>query len=176
MANKKSKWTPVKLDLWLQEKWTPQQIFDFRKNYADADWKVESDLRSDVRKVIEFYSDTFFETWIQDIMDYSMSWIQRRLEKIKHWIREFSNMKQPIIKTFTDRVVKWIYRTNFSLKMLSVKNNKTVVKTLQSIAERFYATSKMKSTLQEVAKSATLNGNGYYKLIFNTPEETKEFS
>ena len=175
MANKKSKWTPVKLDMWLQEKWTPQQIFDFKKNYADTDWKIESDLRSDVRKVIEFYSDTFFETWIQDIMDYSMSWIQRRLEKIKHWIREFSNMKQPIIKTFTDRVVKWIYRTNFSLKMLSVKNNKTVVKTLQNIAERFYATSKMKSTLQEVAKSATLNGNGYYKLIFNTPEETKEF-
>ena len=123
MANKKSKWTPVKLDLWLQEKRTPQQIFDFKKNYADADWKVESDLRSDVRKVIEFYSDTFFEAWIQDIMDYSMSWIQRRLEKIKHWVREFSNMKQPIIKTFTDRVVKWIYRTNFSLKMLSVKNN-----------------------------------------------------
>jgi len=59
--------------------------------------------------------------------------------------------------------------------MLSVKNNKTVVKTLQSIAERFYATSKMKRELQEVAKSATLNGNGYYKLIFNTPEETKEF-
>lgn len=175
MAKRKSKWTPVKLDDRLQEKWTPQQIFDFRKNYADWDGKVESDLRSDVRKVIEFYSDTFFETWIQDIMDYSMSWIQRRLEKIKHWIREFSNMKQPIIKTFTDRVVKWIYRTNFSLKMLSVKNNKTVVKTLQSIAERFYATSKMKKTLQEVAKSATLNGNGYYKLIFNTPNETKEF-
>ena len=59
--------------------------------------------------------------------------------------------------------------------MLSVKNNKTVVKTLQSIAERFYATSKMKKTLQEVSKSATLNGNGYYKLIFNTPNETKEF-
>ena len=175
MAKKKSNWTPVKLDLWLQEKRTPQQVFDFRKNYADWDGKVESDLRSDVRKVIEFYSDTFFEAWIQDIMDYSMSWIQRRLEKIKHWVREFSNMKQPIIKTFTDRVVKWIYRTNFSLKMLSVKNNKTVVKTLQSIAERFYATSKMKRELQEVAKSATLNGNGYYKLIFNTPEETKEF-
>ena len=175
MAKKKSNWTPVKLDLWLQEKRTPQQIFDFRKNYADWDWKTESDLRSDVRKVIEFYSDTFFEVWIQDIMDYSMSGIQRRLEKIKHWVREFSNMKQPIIKTFTDRVVKWIYRTNFSLKMLSVKNNKTVVKTLQSIAERFYATSKMKRELQEVAKSATLNGNGYYKLIFNTPEETKEF-
>ena len=175
MARKKSKGTPVKLDDRLQEKRTPQQIFDFKQNYADWDGKVESDLRSDVRKVIEFYSDTFFETWIQDIMDYSMSWIQRRLEKIKHWIREFSNMKQPIIKTFTDRVVKWIYRTNFSLKMLSVKNNKTVVKTLQSIAERFYATSKMKKTLQEVAKSATLNGNGYYKLIFNTPNETKEF-
>lgn len=175
MARKKSKGTPVKLDDRLQERRTPQQIFDFKQNYADWDGKVESDLRSDVRKVIEFYSDTFFETWIQDIMDYSMSWIQRRLEKIKHWIREFSNMKQPIIKTFTDRVVKWIYRTNFSLKMLSVKNNKTVVKTLQSIAERFYATSKMKKTLQEVAKSATLNGNGYYKLIFNTPNETKEF-
>lgn len=161
--------------MWLQERRTPQQIFEFKQNYNDSDWKIESDLRSDVRKVIEFYSDTFFEVWIQDIMDYSMSWIQRRLEKIKHWVREFSNMKQPIIKTFTDRVVKWIYRTNFSLKMLNVKNNKTVVKTLQSIAERFYATSKMKKTLQEVAKSATLNGNGYYKLIFNTPKETREF-
>ena len=176
MAKKnKSNWTPVKLDMWLQERWTPQQVFDFKQNYAEWDWKIESDLRSDVRKTIEFYSDTFFEDNIQNIMDYSMSGIQRRIQKIKHWVKEFSNMKQPIIKTFTDRVVKWIYRTNFSLKMLSVKNNKTVVKTLQSIAEWFYASSKMKKTLQEVSKSATLNGNGYFKLIFNTPKETADF-
>lgn len=165
----------VFLDQSLKEWWNPQKVFDFKQNYRNWDWEVESDLRHDVRKVIDFYSKTFFETWVWDIMDYSMSWIQRRLEKIKHWVAEFSNMKQPIVKTFVDRVAKWIYRTNFSLKMLSVKNNSRQVKALQNIAERFYATSKTKYALQEAAKSATLNGNGYFKLLFNTPKETQDF-
>ena len=174
MAEKKQA-VQVYLDKSYKDSRSPEKIFDFKKNYADWDWKIESDLRVDVRNVIDFYSKTFFETRVWDIMDYSMSWIQRRLEKIKHWVQEFSNMKQPIVKTFVDRVAKWIYRTNFSLKMLSVKNNKAVTKTLQNIAERFYATSKTKYALQEAAKSATLNGNGYFKLLFNTPKETQDF-
>lgn len=174
MAEKKQA-VQVYLDKSYKDRRSPEKIFDFKKNYADWDWKIESDLRVDVRNVIDFYSKTFFETRVWDIMDYSMSWIQRRLEKIKHWVQEFSNMKQPIVKTFVDRVAKWIYRTNFSLKMLSVKNNKAVTKTLQNIAERFYATSKTKYALQEAAKSATLNGNGYFKLLFNTPKETQDF-
>lgn len=175
MAKEKSKWTPVVVNSLLQDKRTPQQVFDFKINYRDSEWEMESDLRADIRKTLDFYSDTFFDDNIQNIMDYSMSWIQRRVQKIRHWVKEFSNMKQPIIKTFTDRVVKWIYRTNFSLKMLSVKNNTRQVKALQNIAERFYASSKMKNQLQDVSKSATLNGNGYFKLIFNTPQETSDF-
>lgn len=173
MAKKQA--VQVFLDASMKDRWNPQKIFDFKQNYKNSEWGAESDLRYDVRKVIEFFSKTFFEAWVWDIMDYSMSWIQRRLEKIKHWVQEFSNMKQPIVKTFVDRVAKWIYRTNFSLKMLSVKNNAKQVKALQNIAERFYATSKTKYALQEASKSATLNGNGYFKLLFNTPKETQDF-
>lgn len=163
------------LDEALKENWTPQQQFNFMLNYQDNDWKTESDLRWDVKEVIKHFSDTFFKIWIDNIMDYSMSWVQRRMAQLAKGKTEFSNIKQPIVKTYTDRIVKWIYRTDFSLKMLSIKDNKTSVKALQSIAEWYYASAKIKEALQDAAKSATLNGNGYVKLIFNTPEETKSY-
>lgn len=163
------------LDEAMKETWTPQKQFDFMLNYENNDAKVESELRWDVNEVIKHYSDTFFKNWISNIMDYSMSWIQRRLAQLHQGKTEFSNMKQPIVKTFVDRIIKWIYRTNFSLNMLSIKDNKTWTKTLQHIAEWFYWASKMKYALQDAAKSATLNGNGYVKLIFNTPQETKQY-
>lgn len=163
------------LDEAMKETWTPQKQFDFMLNYENNDAKVESELRWDVNEVIKHYSDTFFKNWISNVMDYSMSWIQRRLAQLHQGKTEFSNMKQPIVKTFVDRIIKWIYRTNFSLNMLSIKDNKTWTKTLQHIAEWFYWASKMKYALQDAAKSATLNGNGYVKLIFNTPQETKQY-
>lgn len=69
-------------------------------------------------------------------------------------------------------MLKGIIKANLSVRASAVnKENKDKVKAVQAAIERCFATSKAKSKIQKIASSALLNGNGYAKASFNTPEE-----
>lgn len=150
--------------------------FDFyKKNFKDDKLKVASALRDDVNRIQKVFETIFYPKRVQGIEDYTLSTARRAL-KLKQDGREgFSNVKQPIIRTFVDRLLKGIAKANFSVKVNPVSSEyKNQVEAVQHAINRCFSTAKVKSKIGNIASSAFLNGNGFCKASFSTPKEKLE--
>ena len=149
--------------------------FDFYwKNYKDSakKEKTASAIRTDMMRISKIFESSFYPKWMIALEDYHLSAIRRKLLLKKAHQENFANAKQPIIRTFVDRLLKWIIKANFWIKVKAVSPEyKNQVDAVQTAIEWAFATAKWKSKLQDIASSAILNGNGFCKASFSTPQE-----
>jgi len=149
--------------------------FDFYwKNYKDSakKEKTASAIRTDMLRISKIFESAFYPKWMIALEDYHMSAVRRSLELKKKNQEWFSNAKQPIIRTFVDRLLKWIVKANFWIKVRAVSPKyKNQVDSVQTAIEWAFASAKGKSKIQDIASSAILNGNWFAKASFSTPAE-----
>lgn len=146
--------------------------FDFYwKNFKDGKEKTVSAMRMDITRLTKLFESVFYPKRVQGLEDYTLSTIRRAIKLKQEGRENFANVKQPIIRTFVDRLLKGIVKANFSLKTFAVNDeNKDKVAAVQAAIDWCFATAKVKSKMMEVASSAILNGNWYAKSSFTTPE------
>lgn len=134
-----------------------------------------SEIRSDVMNVTKLFEQSFFNRYILGYEDYALSTLRRALALKKDNKSKFANAKQPIVRTFVDRLLKGIVKAKFGLKARAVNpENAAKVEAVQAAIEWCFTTSGAKKKIGKVAGSGMLNGNGYVKASFNTPEEKKK--
>ena len=134
--------------------------------------KTASAIRTDVLKISKLFESAFYPKWMLALEDYHLSAIRRKLQLKKEHMDTFANYKQPIVRTFVDRLLKWIVKANFWIKVKAVSPKyKNQVWAVQTAIEWAFATSKGKKKIQQIASSAILNGNWFAKASFSTPSE-----
>lgn len=125
--------------------------------------------------VTKLFSQSFFPRYNLGYEDYTLSTLRRALALKKDNKSKFANAKQPIIRTFVDRLLKGIVKAKFGLKARAINpENASKVEAVQAAIEWCFTTSGAKKKIGKVAGSAILNGNGFVKASFNTPEERKK--
>ena len=70
---------------------------------------LESRFRSDIIKRISIYEQTFFPKWIQEIKDYTLCTVDRAIRLKEKGLTYLTNEKQPIVRTFVDRLVQTLF-------------------------------------------------------------------
>ena len=117
-------------------------------------------MRMDITRLTKLFESVFYPKRVQGLEDYTLSTIRRAIKLKQEGRENFANVKQPIIRTFVDRLLKGIVKANFSLKTFAVNDeNKDKVEAVQTAIDWCFATAKVKSKMMEVASSAILNGN-----------------
>lgn len=146
----------------------------------NKEWKetleLENDLRNIVQTKIKDYEETFFQSWVQTIKDYTLTTVDRAIE-LKQKNKEFmTNEKQPIIRTYIDRLVQWLFRTNFFIKAYPLtKSDEKSAEAVQKFTERCFSSSKAKKALLDMGTTAITNWIWYARTWFETsPEKIKE--
>lgn len=152
-----------------------EPYLDFYWKNFDVNSKKEwtaSAIRSDILKLIRIYEQSFFKNRQIGIEDYTMSNLRRQLFLEANKRANAANARVPIIKTFVDRLKKWISKANFSLKANALTSEyKNSTESIQAAIEWCYSSSKGRKVLIEAIHSAILNGNWYIKATFKTPKE-----
>lgn len=157
--------------LYVDEKWK------WVKNKKDENTKtakldLETRLRSEVTWLIWFWEQTIFPVWIQAIKDYQMCTLDRALmlkATGKEWL---TNEKQPIVRTYVDRIVTSMFRWWFSFNIYPQNETKVKkAKKAKSFAERCFSTANMRRTLLDASTDGVLLGNGYYRIWFSPSRE-----
>jgi len=146
----------------------------------DPDWQetleLENDLKGLVTSKIEEYESTYFQSWVQAIKDYTLSTIDRALE-LKQKNKSFmTNEKQPIIRTYVDRLVQGLFRTNFFIKAYPLtKSDNKRTEAVQRFVERCFSSSKAKSALLDMWITAITNGVWYARTWFKmNPDRVRQ--
>jgi len=142
--------------------------FDVR---AKKEWTA-SYIRTDVLKLIWIFEQSFFKSWQIWWEDYTLSTLRRQLFLEKENRKNAANAKVPLIRTFVDRLKKWIVNANFTLKAHALSSDyKNSTEAAQTAVEWAYASSNGRKKLMDAIHVALLNGNGYVKASFKTPKE-----
>lgn len=141
---------------------SPQNFDFYGKNFVKdkaGSLQLENRIRTDIIKRISIYENTFFPKWIQAIKDYVLCTVDRALELKRKNMSYRTNEKQPIIRTYVDRLVQTIFRANFSLKAYaqSEKNFKRT-KAVQRFVEWCFSSSEARQGLIDQATTAILIG------------------
>lgn len=146
----------------------------YGKNFAETTKKewVASFIRTDILKLINIFEQSFFKNRQISIEDYTLSALRRQIFLESKWRKNSANAKVPIIRTFVDRLRKAITKANFSLKCNALSSKyKDTVEAVQAAISWCYSSSKGREKLMDAVHSAILNGNGYIKASFKTPNE-----
>ena len=150
--------------------------------YLDFYWKnfdvrakkegTASYIRTDILKLIRIFEESFFKAWQIWWEDYTLSTLRRKLFLMKNKRENASNAKVPLIRTFVDRLKKWIVNANFTLKANALSSDyKNSTEAVQSAVEWAYSSAEGRKKLMDAIHVALLNGNGYIKATFKTPKE-----
>ena len=150
--------------------------------YLDFYWKnfdvrakkegTASYIRTDILKLIRIFEESFFKAWQIWREDYTLSTLRRKLFLMKNKRENASNAKVPLIRTFVDRLKKWIVNANFTLKANALSSDyKNSTEAVQSAVEWAYSSAEGRKKLMDAIHVALLNGNGYIKATFKTPKE-----
>lgn len=151
--------------------------FDFyKKNWVKRwnNWELmlESRFRSDIIKRISIYEQTFFPKWIQEIKDYTLCTVDRAIRLKEKWLTYLTNEKQPIVRTFVDRLVQTLFWANFGIKVYAVnRKNAKKAKTVQAGIERCFSSSKARRGLVDVGTTAINQWPGYARIWFEPSRE-----
>lgn len=146
-----------KMDLLLEHQ-LPE--FDFYKTNGvktEKAWQInlENKFRADIIKRVSIYEQTFFPKWIQEIKDYSLCTIDRALELKSKGLFYLTNEKQPIIRTYVDRLVQAMFGAKFAIKVYPVaRKNSKKASVVQSAIERCFSSSKARKSLIDVGTTA----------------------
>lgn len=153
---------------------TEPYIDFYSKNFdltAKKEWTA-SYIRTDILKLINIFEQSFFKKWQLWREDYTLCALRRQLFLEANDRKNASNAKIPLIRTFVDRLKKWITNANFTLKANAVTSTyKDQVEAIQAAIEWCYSSAKWRKKLMEAIHSALLNGNWYIKASFKTPKE-----
>jgi len=149
------------------------------KSFA-KDWTetimLENRLKEQVIGKIREFETTYFPSWVQSIKDYTLSTIDRALELRKKKREFMTNEKQPIVRTYVDRLIQGLFRTNFFIKaypLTKVDVKKT--EAVQTFIDRCFSSSKAKSSLLDMWVSAVTNWIWFARTGFNMhPEKVNE--
>lgn len=152
---------------------TPYLDF-YGKNFdktAKKEWTA-SYIREDILRLINIYENSFFKNRQIGIEDYTLCALRRQLFLENKKRKNYTNAKMPIIRTFVDRLRKWISKANFSLKANPLSSEyKDTTEAVQTAISWCYSSAKGRQCIMQTALSAILNGNGYIKAQFKTPKE-----
>lgn len=141
---------------WLTRPPMPAEFDFYGKNWLKLDekWNVlilETRIRSDIIKKISIYEQVFFPKWIQAIKDYTLCTMDRWLRLKEKGMQYLTNEKQPIIRTYVDRLVQTLFKANFTIKAYPVSSkNAKKAKIVEHFAERCFSSSKAKKTLVDM--------------------------
>lgn len=142
--------------------------FDVR---AKKEWTA-SYIRTDILKLIWIFEQSFFKAWQIGWEDYTLSALRRQLFLKKNNRENASNSKVPIIRTFVDRLKKWIVNANFTLNAQALSSEyKNSTEAAETAVEWAYASCWGRKKLMDAITVALLNGNWYIKSSFKTPKE-----
>ncbi len=153
----------------------PAPYFDFWK-YNTLKGKnkktLENKFRSDIVARMWFWEDAFYPSWYQSIKDYTMDTTDRELDLRKKKRGYLTNEKQPIVRTYVDRLMQSLFRTQFFIKAYPL-SAKTAKKTtaVQKAIEWCFASANAKKGMYDMAKTALLQWPWYARTSFNIPDE-----
>ena len=150
--------------------------------YLDFYWKnfdvrakkegTASYIRTDILRLIQIFEQSFFKARQIGWEDYTLSALRRQLFLKKNNRENASNSKIPIVRTFVDRLKKWIVNANFTLKANALSSDyKNSTEAVQTSVEWAYSSASGRKKLMDAIHVALLNGNGYIKATFKTPKE-----
>lgn len=152
-----------------------EPYLDFYWKNFDATAKKEwtaSYIRTDILKLINIFEQSFFKNWQLWREDYTLSALRRQLFLEANDRKNASNAKIPIIRTFVDRLKKWIVNANFTLKANALTSDyKNSVEAVQAAVEWCYSSAQWRKKIMDAVQCALLNGNWYIKATFKTPKE-----
>ena len=110
--------------------------FDFRWHNTITEKKnkkiLENRFRSDIDSVLTYREKTIYPSRFQSIKDYTLDVSDRKRDLIKKKREYLTNEKQPIVRTYVDRLLQSIFRTQFFVKAYPLSQKK-VKKTKQAI-------------------------------------------
>jgi len=135
-------------------------------------YRLENKLHSYVSEKVKYFEQTFFPKWIQVIKNYSLSSVDRSIELKKKKLTFLTNEMQPIVRTYVDRIVQQLFRTNFSIKAypLTAEWDKKA-RIVQAFVERCFSSSKAKKNLFDQWKEAIQFWPWYVRTWFTMPDE-----
>lgn len=138
--------------------------------------EVNNRITKEVKDKLTFRESTIYKRWIQSIKNYSLSNIDRALE-LKAKNREFmTNTKQPIIRTFVDRVVSSLYRGEYTVKVYPTDDEMVeFAKMVEGFAERGFAAADVRRVILDATYDAVLCGTWFAKIGFDAPQEFLDY-
>jgi len=164
-----------KMDMFQQHQ-LPTEFDFYATNWVKTgkNWQItlENKFRADIIKRVAIYEQTFFPKRVQEIKDYTLCTIDRALELKAKWLYFLTNEKQPIIRTYVDRLVSAMFGANFAIKVYPVaRQNKKKADTVQAAIEWCFSSSKAKKSLVDMWTTAINIWPGFSRCWFMPSEE-----
>lgn len=131
--------------------------------------ELENRIRAEVIEKINRWQTWPHQIWIQAIKDYTLCTVDRALELKRKKMEWLTNEKQPIIRTYADRVVTGIYKGQYSTKVYpQTKKQRKSTLAIQHFIERCFSTSKTRKTIIDSSTDAVLLWPWFYRTWFKT--------
>lgn len=112
---------------------------------------LENKFRADIIKRVAIYEQTFFPKRVQEIKDYTLCTIDRALDLKSKGLYYLTNEKQPIIRTYVDRLVQALFGAKFAIKVYPVaRKNAKKAEVVQAAMERCFSSAKARRALIDV--------------------------
>jgi len=160
------------------KKWnSPNYFYEINWYNEIKKWKqtiieLENEIRGDIQNIVDLFDKTYFKKWIKAIKNYTLTWIDRRLDLRARKLDFLTNEIQPVVRTYVDRLVQSLFRTSFYIKAYPLSKWKADrVKKMQHLIERWFASSKAKKALLDVWTTAITNWIWYVRSWFNAPSD-----
>ena len=166
-----------KMDMLLQHQLPDFDFYGKNGVKTSKEWQVmlENKFRADIIKRIAIYEQTFFPRRIQEVKDYSMCTIDRALDLKAKWLYYLTNEKQPIIRTYVDRLVQALFWAHFSIKVYPLlQKNKKKAEAVQAAIERCFSSSKARQALIDIWTTAINIWPGFWRAWFKPSREKIE--
>jgi hypothetical protein len=140
---------------------------DKTQNWVQAKLQVENRIRYNTVRLMNFWQKTIHPKWIQAIKDYQLTTIDRAILLKQKCMEYLTNEKQPIVRTYTDRVISWLFTGLYSVKVYAqdeAKIKKT--KLVQHFIEWCFSSSKWRKTILDSSVDAVLLWTWFYRVWF----------
>lgn len=164
-----------KMDMLLQHQ-LPTEFDFYKTNWVktDKNWQVslENKFRADIIKRVAIYEQTFFPKRVQEIKDYTLCTIDRALELKSKGLYYLTNEKQPIVRTYVDRLVQAMFGAKFAIKTYPVaRKNAKKAEVVQAAIERCFSSAKSRRALMDMGTTAINIWPGFARVGFKPSKE-----
>lgn len=117
--------------------------------------ELENRIRNKVKKYIDMFEATFHPVRIQAIKDYLLCNVDRARDLQKAGRSFLTNEKQPIVRTFVDRVTVGTYTSRYTTKVYATNEDEVeFVEGIQDFIEWAFSSSKTKKWVIDVSNDA----------------------